>query len=96
MSEQTAPNSADVIIAHAWAAKTFMECADVKVASDESLVRAAVAYNMLVRRGVIRPPADELDLPHAIATIAANFDDVPADTPHRAALFATSLGERRG
>ena len=90
MTEKTA-NKAEQIIDLARKAKAFQENADVELCSDEGIIRAAVAYNMLVRNGVITAPRDDLDMPHSIATIAANFDDRPASTPERAALFATRL-----
>lgn len=82
------------LINNAKRAKAFIAAAGEGSLSDELLVRAAVAFNMLVRQGVIIGDLDDLDLPHAIATIAAGFADVdpdPPSTPERAALFATDL-----
>ena len=57
------------------------------------LVRAAVVFSMLARKGLLVGPLDDLDLPHAIAVIAGGFADTSPSTPHRAALFSTDLGE---
>lgn len=81
------------IIENARLAKQFIANADEEPLPDALLLRASVAYDMLVRKGVIVAPVDDLSLPHAIATIAGNFADDPASTPHRAAMFATDLGE---
>lgn len=81
------------IIANARAAKQFLCCADVDPVPDEALVRAAVVFNMLARKGFIVGPLDDLDLPHAITIIAGGFTDDPPSTPHRADLFATDLGD---
>jgi len=80
----------------ARAARVFEESSNgpnVPPISDEMLLRASVAYAMLKRRGMIASMTDQLDEQHAIALIAANFSDVPASTPHRAALFAMKLDE---
>lgn len=81
------------IIENARKAKTFIACAGEGPIPDQLLLRAAVAYNMMVQQGWIVPPKDDLDLPHAIAQIAANFSDDPLNTIHRRKLFATPLDD---
>lgn len=93
IGKQAAATTPAEIIENARAAKQFICCADVDLVPDEALVRAAVAFNMLARKGWLVGPLDDLDLPHAIAIIAGSFADDPPSTPHRAALFATDLGE---
>ena len=88
---------------YALEAKQFMQEAGEGVVSDELIMRATVAYNMLERRGMLAAdglsgdaralgPGDEHDRAwsraHAIALIAHNFEDHPPNTPQRAALFA--------
>ena len=82
----------------AEAAKTFLECADVDPIPDPILLRAAVAFTMLVRAdGLFRVQPEgpgqyhDLNVPHAVAMIAGNFADDPPDTPERRALFAARL-----
>ena len=80
----------------ARAARAFEEQAngpDAPPIPDAMLLRAAVAYGMLKRRGMLSPTLDALDEQHAIALIASNFSDDPPSTPHRAALFAMTLDE---
>lgn len=79
------------IIDRANAAKCSIGCADIEPIADEYLIRAATAYGMLERHGLIATPRDALDLPTAIFDIAANFADVTPSTPQRAAMFATVL-----
>ena len=86
--------NADDIISNAQRAKQFISNADVDPLPDELLIRASVAFSMLVRQGVIVGPLDDMDLPHAISNIAANFAASTEDeTPHRVALFATKLDD---
>lgn len=90
------------IIQNARDAKGFISESGEAAVPDETLVRAAVAFNMLERRGMIakvradegfcRPHAfDGFDRAHAIALIAHNFDDHPPSTPGRKDLFETKL-----
>lgn len=74
-----------------WAreAKSYMQQANPEPPPDELIIRAAWSFDMLVRAKVI-VEADDLDRPHSIATIASNFSTA-ADTPGRAAVFATKL-----
>lgn len=89
-----------------WAseAKSFMFEAretDDPLPSDELILRATVAYDMLRRNKAILhtgsdpidpiDPDDHLARSHAIAVIASNFADVPPRMP-RSVLFATELG----
>ncbi len=78
-----------------WAtdAKSFISEAGEGAICDERLMRAAVTFGMLLRRGFItaRTGVDDMDRSHAIALIAAGFDDFPPSTPNRAELFAAVL-----
>lgn len=85
-----------------WAseAKSFMFEAretDDPLPSDELILRATVAYDMLRRNKAILhtgsdpiDPDDHLARSH-VAVIASNFADVPPRMP-RSVLFATELG----
>lgn len=87
------------IIRWAREAKQHAENADLDpMPSDKSLMRAAVAFNMLTRGPypVMKVNADagasmEFNRAGAIVFIAIGFDDDPPNTPQRAALFKTSL-----
>mgnify|MGYP000370159008 CR=1 FL=1 len=95
------------IIAMARAAKSFHAAAAVEddsaPPSDESFIRAAVAFSMLARMGdivkemaVIVPNLDGMNRDHAIVTIALNFSDTTPSTKERAGLFATVLPDDYG
>lgn len=101
MTEKTVKVSQD-IIDMAREAKSFIAQAGEDSLPDESLMRAAVTFNMLQRRGMIaavrnddmlcKPHSfDSFDRAHAIALIASNFTDNPPNTPERGALFGTVL-----
>lgn len=81
-------------------AKTFMHEVGEGIPSDELIMRATVAYNMLLRVGFRRVTAQDgepLMAPapwndaYAIALIAHGFEDHPPCTPERAELFSTVL-----
>jgi hypothetical protein len=76
------------IYRYAWEAKRFQEEADEEVMSDEMNMRAAVAYNMLVRDEMIAPIEDVMTRAHAVSVIAMNFSDNPPSTPGRVRLFS--------
>ena len=95
------------IIDMARAAKSFIAGSGEASLPDESLMRAAVTFSMLQRRGMIATVRnddmmckphdfDYFDRAHAIALIASNFTDNPPSTPERAALFATVLPDDYG
>ena len=91
--KQPAASGADQIIAYARDAKAFIKQASDDSIADPLLMRAAVAFNMLAMRGMIRGPLNVLDRSHAIALLASGFADDPPSTPERAALFTTTLDE---
>lgn len=66
---------------------------DATPTPDAIWLRAAVAYGMLKRRGMLSPTLDTLGEQHAITIIANNFADDPPSTRHRAAIFAMKLDE---
>lgn len=85
------------IIDMAREAKSFVAGSGEDSLPDENLMRAAVTFNMLQRRGMIATVRhddmmckphdfDDFDRAHAIALIASNFTDNPPSTPERAAL----------
>lgn len=90
----------ETIIEWAAAAKAQANCADLEPAPrDESLLRAAVAYSMLTRCPFPAMRAadggdESFNRSSAIVLMAINFDDSPASTPERAALFAEVLRVR--
>lgn len=100
---ETAPvKVSQAIIDHARDAKMFIRESGEAPLPDELLVRAAVAFNMMHRRGMItairsddlhcKPHTfDAFDRAHAIALIAHNFDDHPPNTPEREMLFGAKL-----
>ena len=93
MTEKTAKAAQD-IIDMARSAKSFIAAAGEESLPDESLMRAAVTFNMLQRRGMITAVVrnddtmckphdfDDMYRAHAIALIARNFTDHP---PNKAA-----------
>ncbi len=106
MTEKTVKISQD-IIDMAREAKSFIAGSGEASLPDERLMRAAVTFNMLHRRGMIAAVRhddhmckphdfDYFDRAHAIALIASNFTDNPPSTPERAALFATVLPDDYG
>lgn len=95
------------IITMAREAKGFIAASGEDSISDDLLMRAAVTFNMLHRRGMIAAVRhddhmckphdfDNFDRAHAVALIAHNFDDDPPSTPERTALFATVLPDDYG
>lgn len=66
---------------------------DTSGISDAMLIRAAVAFGMMKRRGMLSATLDKMGEQHAIALIAGNFADDPPSTPQRAAMFAMTLDE---
>lgn len=84
-----------------WArdAKRHAENADLNpMPSDESLMRAAVAFNMLTRGPYPVMTVNDKDgasaefnRAGAIVYMAIGFDDDPPNTPERAALFGTPI-----
>jgi len=90
-----------------WAtdAKLFIIESGEDIPPDDMLMRAAVTFGFLNRRGMIaevrkdpllKPRAfDDFDRAHAIALIACGFVDHPPSTPERAELFAAELTPRR-
>jgi hypothetical protein len=60
---------------------------------NELVMRGAVTYGQLVRRGMLPAIADPMRRSHAVALIAGNFSDNPPSTPQRVALFAAKLDE---
>ncbi len=95
--------SQEKLFQYAAEAKQFMQEAGEGLVRDELIMRAAVAYGMLERRGMLASDglsgdarasprlADDDDRrwsrAHAIALIAHNFEDHPPSTPDRAMLF---------
>lgn len=106
MTDKPVKVSQDIIIM-AREAKGFIAASGEDSIPDELLMRAAVTFNMLHRRGMIATVRhddamckphdfDNFDRAHAIALIANNFADSRASTPERAALFATVLPDDYG
>lgn len=94
------------IIDMARQAKLFIRETGEDALADSLLVRAAVTFNMLVRRYGGKDDPGALMLlndsrfglgmemhtrAHAIAVIASNFADEAPSTPERAELFSTAL-----
>jgi hypothetical protein len=86
-----AEHGPEAIKRYAWEAKRFQEEADEDVMSDEMNMRAAVAYNMLVRDEMIAPIEDVMTRAHAVSVIAMNFSDNPPSTAGRARLFSYKI-----
>ena len=85
------------IITMAREAKGFIAASGEDSISDDLLMRAAVTFNMLHRRGMIAAVRhddhmckphdfDNFDRAHAVALIAHNFDDDPPSTPERTGM----------
>lgn len=81
-------------------AKSYMHEVGEGIPSDQIIMRATVAYNML-RRGGFKRATDQDGNPltspnswddaYAIALIACGFEDHPPSTPERAELFGVVL-----
>ena len=92
MTEKTVKAS-QYIIDLARSAKSFIAAAGEESLPDESLMRAAVTFNVLQRRGMIAAVVrnddtmckphdfDDMYRAHAIALIAHNFTDNPPNSP---------------
>ena len=98
MSEEVKVSQA--IIDYARDAKSFIRESGEDALPDELLMRASVAFNMLLSRGMItairtdhcKPhPFDGFDRAFSIALVAHNFDDHPPNTPEREVLFGAKL-----
>lgn len=79
------------ILTYANEAKCFLANADEEPVADGLLIRASIAFSMLVRQGIANKRLDMLDRGAAIVAIASNFADEPPGNLHRAALIATLL-----